>query len=400
MKEFRLRFSDPQLQRCQWQLVETQQGAVLDSGEANSADLSKLAPSGVGVIAFVPQDQVLMTSAQLPPRASRQQLAAIAYAVEDQLADDVEQCFFAVGRQQADHSVPVAVIDLQFIGRVMQLLNQAHLNLRAVLPEFYLCPQPTGGNQVVVCQSGAGYLLRTGPHRGMYLPAQLLQPVIASLARESAQDLSVVLRGELPDEDSLGTLDGVAVVVEPARDLLAAALELDACINLKQKQFQSSHQWLALVKSWKWPAIAASLLLAVLLARLVIDYRADQSELDSLVMQQRQLLAQNLPELDAGSNPKRALARYLADQQGGAQQAGFVDLLHEYTLLQRQVEAVKTGRIQFQNGKLAINVETRDLKTMEDLRNRLAAAQMAASIENLSINPDSTTGRVVMGGDS
>jgi type II secretory pathway component PulL len=143
--------------------------------------------------------------------------------------------------------------------------------------------------------------------------------------------------------------------------------------------------------------VAAALLTAVVVAGMMLDFQSDKSELAAIMDKQYALLAENLPELDAGSNPKRALAGYLADQQGGVQQADFIELLHAYARLQREVNTVKTGRIQYQNGSLAINVESRDLKTMENLRNRLIQGDFPAVIENLNISPEATTGRVVIG---
>ncbi|MBT4076811.1 MAG: hypothetical protein HOE78_09500, partial [Gammaproteobacteria bacterium] len=83
---------------------------------------------------------------------------------------------------------------------------------------------------------------------------------------------------------------------------------------------------------------------------------------------------------------------------GGEGNVGFLDLLHEYSKLKAEFREIKTLKIQYQKSSLVVSLETGDLNLMESFRDRLGKSQFPAQIENVNINPDKTTGRLVMRG--
>ncbi|MCK4707545.1 MAG: hypothetical protein KAU21_02925, partial [Gammaproteobacteria bacterium] len=107
--ECRVQFHDISLQIIDWCRLDSSSGEVIESGVSDSAQLAEICSGSTKTLVFLPQQNILLTSPQLPPKANKQQLNSIAYSVEEYLAEDIENCFFAVLAQQADHSVPVAV---------------------------------------------------------------------------------------------------------------------------------------------------------------------------------------------------------------------------------------------------------------------------------------------------
>ena len=173
MSECRILFLDSDLREVEWCLIEPTSLEVVDSGQCEIDGLRNVIPTGTSVTVFVPQQHILMTGAQLPPRAGKQQLGAIGYAVEEHIAGDVDDCFFAIGQQQEDHRVPVAVVELSQTDKLFDSLQRTHLNIRAVLPQLYLCPYSDGDEQVVsVCPDGDGFLPASGCSRRAHSPSR------------------------------------------------------------------------------------------------------------------------------------------------------------------------------------------------------------------------------------
>ena len=112
----RINFHDRDLQHFDWIKLDETGSGVIDSGSSASEQLRNICANASPVLVFLPQQDIHLTSAQLPPNASKQQLNAIAFSIEDQLADDVDNCFCAISGQQADGSVPVAVIERGMFG--------------------------------------------------------------------------------------------------------------------------------------------------------------------------------------------------------------------------------------------------------------------------------------------
>ena len=69
-----------------------------------------------GLAVFVaPGEEVLLTIANIPSKQHRQILQAVPYAIEEQLAVDVEDCFFSLGSRNVNDQVQVAVVERSLI---------------------------------------------------------------------------------------------------------------------------------------------------------------------------------------------------------------------------------------------------------------------------------------------
>ncbi len=394
MNKNRILFHDSNLQRFDWCRIDSE-SAQIQTGHAEVEQLGRIFPQGTLVTVFLPQQMILQTSAQMPPRANKQQLNAISYAIEDQLAEDIENCFFAVLPQREDGAVPVAVIDQNKMDEICALIAEYHLQVRLILPQMYLCPWPDDDTVIAtVCSIRQGFLVRTAEHEGFYCEASVLPQILKLVSRHSEQKVQqVICFGSLPEQ--LDITD-VEIIGQPQLDLLTQDVVESGCLNLKQKKYESSHQWIAILRRWKWPALVLLLLMFIFISDAVIDLWQQKNLLNTLVQQQNALLKQKLPELADSDNPRSELTKYLADHRGGSELKGFLDQLYEFVRLKEGLTQLNTGKIQFQKFSLIVDLESKDLKSLESLRAKLGESSFKARIDNVNINPEKTTGRLIM----
>lgn len=393
MKQCRLRF-DEDFESCDWEIIDAEAEPKMRSGTVAVDDLASCCEGVNRVTCFIPQQHILMTSAQLPPRAGKQQLNAIAFAVEDQLADDIENCFFATAVQQPDGQVPVAVINRALMDQCIEILSQNHIRAMQILPEIYLCPWLD--DEAVLCTltpRGEGLLVRSATHAGLYCNRSILQPILQILIRDkSASQQQIHTYGDVDLQDAVP--DGIEVIQHDA------AKSVDTfehgAINLRQKEYTLSNQWFGAIKKWRWPVTAAALLLLVLLTNGVLEYWNQTRRYDALIQQQQQLLQQYLPELPLSDDPKTQLAKVLADSGSGSNSASLIDFLHEYVKIKDRFKTLQTSRILFQDQQLVVSLETRELKSLEDFKLAMEKSRFNSKIENLNINPENTTGRLIV----
>ena len=71
-------------------------------------------------------------------------------------------------------------------------------------------------------------------------------------------------------------------------------------------------------------------------------------------------------------------------------------MLHEFSVLISGFDDIKTSRIQYQQSQLLVNLQSKNLTSLESLRNRLAQSEFDAQIDNVNISPQQTTGRLVL----
>lgn len=386
-----------QIQRLQegqwrWASFDLATSSLMNSGTFEPGDTPSDCPGSSSVIAFLPQHEILMTQADLPARAPKQQLAAIDYAIEDQLAEDVEDCFCAIGRQLEDGSVPVAVINRELMQGYAELFNQSGLKVKAIYPEFYLCPWRDDEVSAVICDSSHGFVLRYARHKGIYCSEEILTSVLGLLKSQQGKDIVTEYYGERQIGESES---GITVHHRSKRDWLAQFFEDEEAINLKQKEFHSGYSWKEPVKKWKW-AIAATILLLISTATLNISKTLElQNELDRILSAQAEVIEPYLGPVDEGQTPKQKLIAALSEALPGSGE-GFLDVLHEFSQLKSKYQSIQVDKIQFQNSSLVVNLESKNLRDMEAFRTRVGESRFAARIENVSISPQQTTARLIM----
>ena len=109
-------FIRPSGDHWQWQLFNSA-GRPSDSGEGDADALQLAAGEDFEgtVIGVVPGESVLLTTAMVPTRQQRQIVQAVPFVVEERLATDLEDCFFALGTHNSDGEIEVAVVDRELL---------------------------------------------------------------------------------------------------------------------------------------------------------------------------------------------------------------------------------------------------------------------------------------------
>src|SRR3990172_6852919 len=96
----------------------------LRSARPERGELSNAVAMSAGrrVVLIVPGEDVVLTEVALPAQKRHKILRVVPYALEDQVADEVENLHFAIGPQLEGGSYPVAVVQR---ARLTQWLDHA-----------------------------------------------------------------------------------------------------------------------------------------------------------------------------------------------------------------------------------------------------------------------------------
>ena len=86
------------------------------------------------LIVLVPASEALTFAVDIPAKGSRL-LAALPYALEDQVADDIEDLHFAPGKRHGSGAVPVAVVAKTSLEEWLDRLREAGLAPASIVPE-------------------------------------------------------------------------------------------------------------------------------------------------------------------------------------------------------------------------------------------------------------------------
>jgi general secretion pathway protein L len=160
-------------EQATWLVVDARGAAA---GPPQSGPLSLAAPRAAGrhVVVLVPGSDVLSVQPELPQAkagAKLQQL--VPYALEEQLAEDIEDLHFAVGRREGDSArVPVAVVARKLMDEWTALLKSNGLEAEALYADSELLPQNPG--QAVALLEEDAVVVRPPTGTVVTLPADAL----------------------------------------------------------------------------------------------------------------------------------------------------------------------------------------------------------------------------------
>lgn len=128
-----IRLAPPDPASPSWVVVDDH-GALVESG---TADLQNAAvhASGRKVVALAPATEILRTAVDVPVRGRAKLAQVLPFAMEEQLADDVEALHFAAGRADAGAPLPVGVVRQDQVAEWLAELEAQGLEPNALYSE-------------------------------------------------------------------------------------------------------------------------------------------------------------------------------------------------------------------------------------------------------------------------
>ncbi|MGH8209210.1 MAG: type II secretion system protein GspL, partial [Steroidobacteraceae bacterium] len=172
-------------QPASWLVVDARGVA---SGPVQSGPLSLAAPRSTGrrICVLVPGTDVLVAEPELPSKAGTKLQQLVPYALEEQLADDIDDLHFAIGKRPADSTrTPVAVVTRALMDQWLTTLKSNGLEPEAMYADSDLLPQNPG--QSVALLEEDIVVVRPPSGTPVTLPADALQEAL-EMAQSSSPE--------------------------------------------------------------------------------------------------------------------------------------------------------------------------------------------------------------------
>ena len=146
-------------QEIEW-VVLGQDGLRMEEG-LSGADLfnSRFPVTYAGSSVFVvPGEKILMTTASVPSKQKRKIAQAIPFVVEEQLAAEIEESFFAIGERNKKGEVKVSIIYEQLLESLLADLDQLDLRPKKMISETSLAKSKD--DAVALIEGDKAHLMR------------------------------------------------------------------------------------------------------------------------------------------------------------------------------------------------------------------------------------------------
>jgi general secretion pathway protein L len=392
-------------------IVTDEQGRRVGVPGAGPIAMAAPAAAGRRVIVLAPAVDVLLTSVALPVRGAAKILRALPFALEEQIAEDIEALHFAAGRQQADGEITAAAVDREQLEGWLALLGEAGLDAQIICSEAEGAPAaPNHLNWLLdtercIARSGDGLpvvleissveeALRYGPefpgeadapkHLSVYLTEQAQAKYGEQLEALRTDIASVEIR-RLPGGLLPHLAEGV-VTREP--------------INLLQGQFAPRTQLDRLWKPWRTAAALLAVLAVVMVgqeALRLMQLKQQEARLDAAIAETFQ---QALPGARM-EDPRFQVERRLATLRGTGSAANESFLIALDTLGSALGEApgIRLEAVSYRTGVLDLRLQAPSVDSLEQIRQAVAKdGRFTATIQQANQRADGVEGRIQLTG--
>jgi general secretion pathway protein L len=374
-------------------LIASAAGAPLAPTQGGPLEAAAGAAAGRRVCVLVPGSDVLLADPELPTRSGVKLQQLVPYALEEHLADNIDELHFAIGRRTGDSArTPVAVVARALMEEWLGALRRAGLEPGCVYADSELLPANPG--QAVALLEEDTVFVRAPGAPPVSLPIDALSEAlsIAASPPRTPAALAVEESGSGGEARGLILYSGTAewqqhsAQVEEARErfaslkvqllpdgplaLFAQQLPATAATNLLQGPYAPKRSRAAGFSAWR----VAALLLLALVALHVVGKTAElrvlkskEHEVDASI---RDTFHRALPTEPGTGDARRRMEQRLAALRNGGGASGLLGVLQAVAQA-RGAAAASLQSLNFRDGLLELTLNAPDAASLDHLSQQL-----------------------------
>lgn len=367
------------------------------------------------LIVLVPSTRVLRLNARIPLKGTARIRQALPFALEEQLAGDIDKQHFAFRAKDDAGHTPVAVVDKALLQEWIARLDAAELMPNAIYADSDALPANPATITLLV--EGGRALIRSDEGEVTAFDEASLETVLELLLDAQSKKLEndatavpvklVIYCSEethrryeqLWDRQRMRVENlEVIFLADGALPLLAGEIAHRPGVNLLQGSFAPKTDLPIRWQDWR---IAAALLAAFLVLNLAykgLHYwqlsRADAA-LDAAATQ---VLTQTFPTAGEVSDPWNELRTRLGAAEDDTAQAGATDLSESLEVLSAafaKTPGIRMETISFRSGALDLQLTAPDVAALDQLRQLISdPGKYTAEIQSANPDNDVIKGRI------
>lgn len=366
-------------------------------GEVTRGPLAQAASDGAArpVIVLVPGGEVLTTTVDIPVRNSNKLLAALPYALEEMLAEDVDDLHFSAGQRQPNGRVPVAAVSDAKMQSWLAALGEAGITANRIIPEQLGLPTIPGSISLLL--DGDELIINDGDDTCLYL--QDVTPTDALTAigvfAEAADALDDLADGEVSSRQShllvycsaenderyrtewaalrneLSSVD-VKLLPDGVLPRLAVTAATGGGINLLQGRYGTKTAYGSLFARWRYAAMLLLALIVVGTSSKAVNYLMLTREEAALQERFHAEYQQIVPGAQPTDDPVRLVSSLrVRAGSGNTTQQVMLQALEELAAAAANAENARIEAISFRGGVADIRVNAASVSVLDAMRQRI-----------------------------
>lgn len=388
------------------------------SGGPQHGSLSEAATTAAGlrVIAVAPGVDVMLAEPELPVKGGARLAQVAPFALEEQLADDLEDLHFAVGRREGERpGTPVAVVSKERMDAWLGALRDAQLEPQALFVDSSLLP--ANPSQTVLAIEDDKLYVRPPDRQPFVLQADSLPDALElagiyqppagdedTAAPEPAHVMAYVTEDDWERHQEtleaararLGTLN-IQLLRGGPLPLFAQQAVLQPPFNLMQGAYASRSDAGASWQRWKMAATLLACLIGLHLVGKGVELwqlKKTETTLDASIAQ---IFRESMGEQNTQNARRKMETRLTAIRSGGGE-GGILQMLSVTGTAVAQVPNTRLNGMTYRNNTLNLRVEAGDMGSLTRLEGLASQNGLTASILSNTNNASGVEGQMQIKG--
>ncbi|MCM2310591.1 MAG: type II secretion system protein GspL [Steroidobacteraceae bacterium] len=387
-----------------WLIVD---GNAARSGPVQSGPVADAlgAAQGRRVIVLLPGSEITLAEPELPFRGGARIAQAVPFALEEQLATDVEALHFAVGsRPVGAAGTPVAVVSRAALERWLAECDAAGLEVSSAYADSAAVPVAGAGCTLLLDES------QLYVHRSNSLPYVIdAEPLAGALelvlptpsdGGESGEHVTFY-SGTAEYERHRELIEGlrartatlqVKLLPDGPLPLLAVQAVGGAGVNLLQGAFAPRTSLQTRMREWRLPAALAAAVVLVFVGSQAASWWQQSRAEKALDAQIAEVFAQALPGQPV-VDPRAQMQGALGS--GGAS-GGLLPAMSVVAQAMAQAPAARVRSVSFRNNVIELNLKAPTIESLDGIKQGMNRNGITAEIQSANPSGDAVDGRLTL----
>lgn len=384
-----------------WQVLDSDFIPVGQTGKGALVQASEVAHHRK-VFVLAPSEDILLSDIHLEARNRQQLLKAIPYALEDELAEDVESLHFAPAPSKVNGAYPVAVVSRARMDSWLHELEEAKIVPHMIFPEVLSLPF-TESNWSILLEKER-VLVRNGNFAGFSADSNNFETLI-NLALEEAQDNPPqqidVYRCDPSTTESLAFSLPLRIEehFENPLALMATGLDTKRNINLLQCSYEIGSKTSRMLRPWRVAAVLLGIWLCLGIVSVSMDYWRLSRDDRILKTHIENVFKATFPDVRRIVNPRvqmeQKLNALLAAQRGD-RTSEFLELLNATGQAIAANPGVNIESLSFRQSRLEIRLSANGLQALDKIKQQIQSDGHSANIESAETSGQKVDARITI----
>lgn len=390
---------------AQWLAVDStgaRHGNVQSGPLANAAAFA----GGRRVIVIVPGTDVYLAEPVLPVKSGAKLLQVVPFALEEQMATDIEDLHFAVGKRDDRPGTPVAAVARDQMDAWQAALRAANLHADAIYAETTALPVTPNGVTLLV--DGPRVFVKRESGQGAVLDVQpLIEAVQLALAAgdDSREHVTIYLTEDVYERDR-DLFEGLReftaslqlkLLPDGPLPLLAANVMQGSSINLLQGAYAQKTKLRLTFQPWRYAAILAGIFLVThfaVKAWQIVDLKRDEARLDTEIAQLYQQVMPGAPIPDPLEARRQFEMRLSALRGGGEVSGGMMTTIGVLRDAIAQTPGVTVEALSYRDNTTDVRIYASSVDELDKIQHAAAERGLVAEIQSANPRDSKVEGRM------